>query len=104
MPRALSSQTSSAHSIRPLAGWSPAIVRSRVVLPAPDGPAIVMHSPGATLSARSSSSTCNMEVGTGDELDGDQDGCADGEQHHGEGYRGREVGGEALVEGEWCRL
>src|SRR3954447_18109948 len=98
MPRCVSSQTSSPHAMRPDAGWSPAIVRSNVVLPAPEGPAIVMHSPGATVSARSSSSTCSMQVGAGGELDGDQNRRADGEQHDGEGDGGSEVGGEALVE------
>src|SRR4051812_30132601 len=99
MPRCVSSQTSSSHAMRPDARWSPAIVRSSVVLPAPEGPAMVMHSPGATVSARSSSSTRSMQIGTGGELDGDQNCRADGEQHHGEGDGGGEVGGEALVEG-----
>src|SRR3954453_18488488 len=99
-PAAVSSQVSPSHSTSPRAAARPAIARSSVVLPAPDGPATARHAPEATSSSTSSSATRS----TGGDLDGDEDGGAHREQDDGERDRAVEVGGKALVEGERCCL
>src|SRR5947208_10180523 len=104
------SQTSSPQRTE---AWSarsrPAIARSALVLPAPDGPASARHSPGATSSARSSANARSGWRSSADsiargEFDREQESGADGDQHRAQRERGREVGREALVDRERSRL
>src|SRR3954447_5283761 len=101
MPRSVSSQVSPPHSTVPCAGARPAIARSSVVLPAPDGPAIARQRPGSTASPTSSSAAWSI---AGGELDADEDGGADREQDDRERDRAVEVDRETLVDREWCGL
>src|ERR671930_432488 len=107
MPRSVSSHVRSPQATLPRRGLtSPAITRSTLLLPAPDGPASATHWPGSMFSATarekspSSVSASIRSIPAPDELGRQQDGGGHRDQHRGQRQRVLEVAREALVDRE----